>query len=156
MSKAAIKTSAAATAATMKTATTKTTGETMSNYHLTTPSVRLVLKRYGLSTNNKFAMSFDTKGSTNIVLIQFSVNSVLPEKGGYLAMMLEDGHAIRWSRPINSFLFTIEHLCSILGRKNLESNVRVCLFDKVTQAQGQDQAQRKPELLGETPGVPPQ
>jgi hypothetical protein len=76
-----------------------------------------VSKIYGLRTNNKFAMSFNTKGSTNFFLVQFYVNSTLPKKGRYLALLLQDSHTIRWSCPVDLFLFTIEHLCSIMGSK---------------------------------------
>jgi hypothetical protein len=79
-------------------------------------------------------MSFDTNSLTNFVLIQLYVNGTLLENGRYLAMLSEDGHTIRWSRPVSLFLFTMEHLCSITGSKYLDSNIRVRLFDKVTQA----------------------
>jgi hypothetical protein len=59
---------------------------------------------------------------------------MLPEKGRYLTTLLKEGHTIRWSCPVNSFLFTMEHLCSIMGTKYLKLNVQVCLFNKVTQA----------------------
>jgi hypothetical protein len=135
MSKATIKMSAAAAAAAAKkTATAKTTDKTKANYCLMAPG-HSILKSYGLRTKNKFAVSFDTKGSTDFVLMQFYVNSVLPEKGGYLATLLEDGYTIRWSRPVDLFLFTMEHICSIMGSKYyLESNVQVHLFDKIMQA----------------------
>jgi hypothetical protein len=67
MSKAAIKMSTAATAATAKkTATAKTTSKTGVDYRLMAPSICLVSKVYGLRTNNKFAMSFDTEGTVSI------------------------------------------------------------------------------------------
>jgi hypothetical protein len=94
-------------------------------------SVHLVSKSYGLGTNNKFAVSYDTEGSLNFVLVQFYINGVLPEKGRYLATLSEGGYTIRWSRPVNLFLFTMEDLCSSMGSKYLESNLRVCLFDEV-------------------------
>ncbi len=118
MSKAAIKTAAAAVAATMKTITTKTPGKTEVNYRLTTRSVRLVSKSYGLGTDNMFAVSFDTEGSKNFVPVRFSKDGALPEKDRYLAMLLEDEHTISWSRPIDLLL---EHLCSIMLSKYSES-----------------------------------
>jgi hypothetical protein len=134
MSKATTKTSAAAAAA-KKTATAKMTGKTEADYCLMAPSVHLVLKCYGLGTDDKFAVSFDTKGLTNFVLVQFYMNDALPEKGRCLTTLLDDSHTIKWSRPIDLFIFTMEHLCSIsMGSKYLELNIQVCLFDKVMQA----------------------
>jgi hypothetical protein len=123
---------AAAAAAATKTATAYTTGKNEDNYLLMTLSIRPVLKSYGLGTNDKFAVSFDTKGMTNFVFISFYVNCVLPKKGGYLVMLLEDSHTLRWSCPVDLFLFTMEHLCSIMESKYSESNIQVCLFNKVT------------------------
>jgi hypothetical protein len=120
MSKAATKTStAAAAAAAKKTATAKMPGKTEANYCLTAPSVRLVSKSCGLGTGDKFAMSYDTEGSTDFVLAQFYINGALPEKGGYLATLSEDGHTIRGSQPIDLFLFTMEHLHPTMGSKYL-------------------------------------
>jgi hypothetical protein len=68
MNKATTKTSAAATAAAKKTTTANTTSKTEANYLLTAPSVHLVSKSYSLGTNNKFGVSYDTKGMTNFVL----------------------------------------------------------------------------------------
>jgi hypothetical protein len=62
------------------------------------------------------------------------MNGTLPEKGGYLTMLSGDGFTLRWSCPVESFLFSMEQLCSIMGSMYSESNVRVCLLDKVTQA----------------------
>jgi hypothetical protein len=132
MSKAATKTAAAATTA-KKTATAKMAGKTEANYLSIAPSVHQVLKSYGLGTNNKFAVSYDTKGTTDFVLFSFYVNGALPKKGRYLATLLEDGYTLSWSSPIDSFLFMMEHLCSIMGSKYSESNVQVCLFNEITQ-----------------------
>jgi hypothetical protein len=136
MSKATKMAAAAAAAAknAKKTDNTKTTSKSESDYLSTAPSVCPVSKSYGLGTNNKFAISYDTKGTTNFILISFYVNGALPEKGGYLATLLEDNYTVRWSHPIDSYLFTMEHLHSIMGSKYSESNVQVCSFDKVTQA----------------------
>jgi hypothetical protein len=90
MSKATTKTAVAAAAATAakKTATANnTTGKNEANYLMMAPSIHPVLKSYGLGTNDKFTMSFDTKGMTNFVFITFYVNSALPEKGGYLVTL---------------------------------------------------------------------
>jgi hypothetical protein len=132
---------AAAAAVTKKTATAKTTGKTEADYLLTVAAVRPVLKSYCLGTNNKFAVSYDTEGTTDFILLSSYVNSVLPEKGGYLTKLSEDGFTLRWSRPINLFLFSIEHLCSIMESKYSELNIRVRLFDKVTQALFKDKTE---------------
>jgi hypothetical protein len=93
-----------------------------------------VSESYGLGTNNKFAVSYNTKGSMDFILVSFHVNGALPKKCGYLAMLLEDGFTLRWSRPIDLFLFLMEHLHSIMGSKYSESNIQVRSFDKVMQA----------------------
>jgi hypothetical protein len=67
-------------------------------------------------------------------------------------MLSEDGHTIRWSRPIDSFLFTMEHLCSNMGSKYLESNVQVHSFDEVMQALCKDKI--KPDMNGNYWGKP--
>ncbi len=142
MSKATTMTSAAIPA-TKKPSATKTTGKTEADYRLTTPSGHLVSKIYGLGTINKFAMSFNTKGLTDFALDQFYVNGMLTKKGGYLTTLLEDGHTIRWSRPVDSFLFTMEHLCFIMGSKYLDSIVRVSSFNQGTRAIYKDKIKPK-------------
>ncbi len=117
MSKATTKTSAAAATATAaatikKNITTKTTGKTEADYCSTAPSACLVSKSYGLGIDNKFAVLIDIKSLANFVLIQFYVNNTLPEKSRYLVTLLEDNCTIRWNRPVDLFLFTMEHLCS--------------------------------------------
>ena len=49
-------------------------------------------------------------------------------------MLSDDGYTIRWSRPVDAFLFSMEHLCSIMGRAYSDSHVRVRSYDEVTQA----------------------
>jgi hypothetical protein len=119
MSKATAKRSANAATAAKKTATAKTTRKTKADYHSTAPSISSVLKSCGLGAIDKLAVSFDTKGLTDFVLIQFYVNNALPEKGGYLAKLLEDSHSIRWSHPVDSFLSMMKHFCSIMESKYL-------------------------------------
>ena len=46
----------------------------------------------------------------------------------------DDGYTIRWSRPVDAFLFSMEHLRSIMGRAYLDSHVRVRSYDDVMQA----------------------
>jgi hypothetical protein len=72
-------------------------------------------------------------------LCPFFVCGVLPETGGYVVTLLDNSHTIRWSRPVDSFLFSMEHLKSVMGADYLDTHVRVRSFDEVTQAISKDQ-----------------
>jgi hypothetical protein len=67
--KTAAATAAAAATVTKKTATAKRTGKTEANYLMRVASIHPVSKNYSLRTNNKFAVSYDTKGTTDFVLV---------------------------------------------------------------------------------------
>ena len=95
-------------------------------------------KLYGFGTDNKYAVSLDTEGMTDYCLVSFFVSGVLPATGGYVATLSDDGYTIRWSRPVDAFLFSMEHLRSIMGRKYSDSHVRVRSNDKVAQAISKD------------------
>ncbi len=95
---------------------------------------RPVSKLYGFGTNDKYALSFDTEGTTDYCLLSFFVNGVLPATGGYVTTLSNDGYTIRWSRPINAFLFLMEHLCSIMGRAYSDYHIQVRSYDEVAQA----------------------
>ena len=122
-----------ASAATKKAAAAKTTGESIANYRSTASACRPVSKLYGFGTNDKYAMSFDTEGTTDFCLVCFFVYGVLPKTGG-IAMLSNDGHTIRWSHPIDGFLFLMEHLKSVMGADYSDGHVRVRSFGEVTQA----------------------
>ncbi len=66
---------------------------------------------------------------------------MLPEVGGYLAMLSEDGYTLKWSRPIEELFFTIGQLKSIMGEDYSPSHVRVRAFDDVTQAMFRDKVE---------------
>ena len=137
------KTPAAAAAALKKAAAAaskKTTGESEADYPPSAP-VRVVSKTYGLSTYDKYAVSEYAEGSSDFYEIEFFVNGVLPEVGGYLATLLEDGYTLKWSRPIEELLFTMGHLKSIMGENYSPSHVRVRAFDDVTQAMFKDKVE---------------
>jgi hypothetical protein len=108
---------AAAAAATLKKAAagSKTEGETESDFPPSAPA-RVVSKTYGLSAYNKYAISEYAEGSSDYYEIEFYVNGVLPELGGHLATLSEDGYTLKWSRPIEELLFTMGHLKSIWVR----------------------------------------
>ena len=108
----------------------KTTGEDEADLVFSRP----VSKLYGFDTDNKYAVYFDMEGTTNYCLVSFFVNGVLPATGGYAATLSDDGYTIRWSRPVDAFLFSMEHLRSIMGRAYSDSHVRVRSYDDVTQA----------------------
>ena len=108
----------------------KTTGEDEADLIFSRP----VSKLYGFDTDDKYAVSFDTEGTTDYYLVSFFVNGVLPATGGYAAMLSDDGYTIRWCRPVNAFLFSMEHLKKIMGEQYSENNSRVRSFDQVTQA----------------------
>jgi len=115
----------AATAVTLKkkaAAGSKTTGETELD-HLPAAPIRVVLKTYGLSTYGKYAVSEYAEGSLDCYNIEFYVNGVLPEVGGYFVMLMEDGYTLKWSRPIEEFLFTMGHLKSIMGENYFPSHI---------------------------------
>ena len=132
----------------------KTTGEDEADLVFSRP----VSELYGFDTDDKYAVSFDTEGTTDYCLVSFFVNGVLPSTGGYAAMLSDDGYTIRWSRPIDAFLFSMEHLRSIMGRAYSDSHVRVRSYDDVTQAISRDKIEQDVNGLfwGETPGDPPQ
>jgi hypothetical protein len=124
----------------------KTTGEDESDYPPAAP-VRVVLKTYGLLMYDKYAVSEYAEGSSDFYEIEFYVNGVLPDVGGgCLATLLEDGYTLKWSRPIEEFLFTMGHLKSIMGENYSPSHVRVRAFDDVTQAMFKDKV--KPDANG--------
>ncbi len=91
------KTPADATAALKKAAAAaskKTTGKSEADYPPSAP-VRVVSKTYGLSTYDKYAVSEYAEGSSDFYEIEFYVNGVLPEVGGYLATLSEDGYTLK-------------------------------------------------------------
>jgi hypothetical protein len=135
-----------AAAAFKKTAGPKATGKTDVEYSMTTPAIRVVLKKYSLSTPNKYAVSYFAEGSTNFYKIKFFVNIMLPKVGGYLATLLDEGFTINWSHPIEERLFTMGTLRSIIGEDNSSSHVRVRMFNKVTQTMNKNKI--KPDANG--------
>lgn len=124
--------------ATKKAAASKTTGETEADYRSTASACRPVSKLYGFGTNDKYAVSFDTEGTTDFCLVSFFVCGVLPETGGYVVTLSDDGHTIKWSRPVDGFLYSMEHLKSVMGADYSDTHVRVRSFDEVTQAISKD------------------
>jgi hypothetical protein len=128
----------AATAATKKAAAANTTGETEADYRSTASACRLVSKLYGFGTNNKYAVSFDTEGTTDFCLVSFFVCGVLPKTGGYVLTLSDDVHTIRCSRPVDGFLFSMEHLKSVMGADYSDTHIQVRSFDEVTQAISKD------------------
>jgi hypothetical protein len=127
-----------AAAATKKAAAAKTTGETEADYRSTASACHPVSKLYGCGINNKYAVLIDSEGTTDFCLVWFFVCGVLPETGGYVVTLLDDGHTIRWSRPVDGFLFSMEHLKSVMGEDYSDTHVRVRSFDEVTQAISKD------------------
>ena len=115
----------------------KTTGEDEADLLVSRP----VSKLYGFGTNDKYAVSFDTEGTTDYCLVSFFVSGVLPATGGYVATLSDDGYTIRWSRPVDAFLFSMEHLRSIMGRKYSDTHVRVRSYDEVAQAISKDKVE---------------
>jgi hypothetical protein len=76
-------------------------------------------------------MLFDTDGTTDFCfcLVSFFVCGVLPETGGYVPTLSNDGHTIRWCGPVDGFQFSMEHLKSIMGVDYSDTHVRVRSFD---------------------------
>ena len=127
-------TAAATTAAAKKKiAGPKTSRKTYANYSATTPAVRVISKVYGLAIHDKYAISYFAEGSTDFSEIEFFVNGVILEVGGYLATLSDDSFTINWSRPIKERLFMMGNLKSIMGEDYSPSHIRVRVFDDVTQ-----------------------
>ncbi len=84
------KTPAAAAALKKAAAGSKTTGETKSDFSPSAP-IRVVSKTSGLSAYDKYAVSEYAEGLSDFYEIEFYVNDVLLEVGGYLATLSEDG-----------------------------------------------------------------
>jgi len=133
----AAKASAAARAKKKTTAGSKTTGEMAADYTTAPPAIKPT-KLYYLDSDDKYSVSYDLKGTTAYVILTFYLNGMLPPKGGYLCTLAEDGHTIRWSRPVDSFLFSMDHLKGIMGDDYSESNIRVRSFDNILQAMHRD------------------
>jgi len=127
------KASAAARAKKKTTAGSKTTGETAADYTTAPPAIQ-PMKLYYLDSGNKYSICYDLKGTTEYVILTLYLNGMLPPKGGYQCTLAEDSHTIRWSRPVDSFLFSMDHLKGIMGSNYSESNVHVRLFDNILQA----------------------
>ena len=123
---------AAATAAKSKSATgKKTTGETEANYP--PPPARNVSKLYGFGTEDVYAVSYDTQGTTDYCLVSFYIPGAISQDG-FNASLSSDGYTISWCRPADAFLFSMEHLEKIMGKQYSENHIRVRSFDQVTQA----------------------
>jgi hypothetical protein len=134
------KTPAAAAALKKSAAGSKTTGETKLDYPPAAP-VRVVSKTYGLSMYDKYSVSEYAEGLLDFYKIEFYINGVLPKVRGYLATLSEDGYTLKWSRPIEEFLFAMGHLKSIMGENYSPSHVRVRAFVDVTQAMFKDKVE---------------
>ncbi len=129
----------AAAAGPKKAAAAKTTGETEADNRSTASACRPVSKLYGFGTSDKYAVSFDTEGTTDFCLVSFFVCGVLPETGGYVVTLSNDGHTIRWSHPVDGFLYSMEHLKSVMQADCSDTHVRVRSFDEVMKAISKDQ-----------------
>ncbi len=73
------KTPAVAAALKKAAASSKTTGETESDYPPAAP-IRVALKTYGLSTYDKYAVSEYAEGSSDFYEIEFYVNLLLTQQ----------------------------------------------------------------------------
>ncbi len=95
----------------------------------------------GFGTHDKYAVLFDTEGTTDFCLVSFFLCGVLPEMGGYVATLSDNGHTIRWSRPVDGFLFSMEHLKSVMRADYSDTHVQVRSFNKVTQTISKDRVE---------------
>jgi hypothetical protein len=123
-SNAAAKASAAPRAKKKTTAGSKMTGEMAADY-TTAPPAKKPTKLYYLDSGDKYSVCYDHKGTTEYVILTFYLNGMLPPKGGYQCTLAKDGHTIRWSRPVDSFLFSVDHLKGIMSNDYSKSSVRV-------------------------------
>jgi hypothetical protein len=118
----------------------KTTGETESDFPPSAPT-RVASKSYGNSTYDKYFVSEYAEGLSDYYEIEFYVNGMLSEVGGYIAMLSEDGYTLKWSRHIEELFFTMGHLKSIISEKCSPSHVRVHALDDVTQSMFKDKVE---------------
>ena len=116
----------------------KTTGLTAADV---TPTRKSPSKLYYLGPGDKFSICSDMVGTTEFKIITFCLNGVLPSEGGFQCTLDDDGHTVKWSRPVDAFLFTMNHLRGIMGGAYSESNVRVRSFDDVLQSMHQDKVE---------------
>jgi hypothetical protein len=116
----------------------KTTGLTAADV---TPTRKSPSKLYYLGPGDKYSICSDVVGTTEYKIITFKLNGVLPSEGGFQCTLDDDGHTVKWSRPVDSFLFTMNHLRGIMGGAYSESNVRVRSFDDVLQSMHQDKVE---------------
>ena len=128
--KPAAKVSAAVAAATKcKAAAGKPmTHETEGDFLLSTCTVS---KLYSFGTKDVYAMSFDLEGTMDYCVVSLYLTGIAPE-GGFNALLSSDGFTILWSRPVDAFLFLMQHLQKIMGEKYLDTHIRVRSFDQVT------------------------
>lgn len=106
-----------------------------------TPTRKGPSKLYYLGPGDKYSICSDVVGTTEYKIITFCLNGVLPSEGGFQCTLDDDGHTVKWSRPVDAFLFTMEHLRGIMGGAYSESNVRVRSFDDVLQSMHQDKVE---------------
>ncbi len=129
--KPAAKAAATAAAATKyKAACKPKTDETEGDF---LPSSRTLSKLYGFGTEDVYAVLFDSEGTTDYCVVSLYLTGIVPE-GGFNASLSSDGFTISWSRPVDAFLFSMQHLKKIMGEKYSDTHIRVRLFDQVTQA----------------------
>ena len=77
------------------------TGETKGDF---LPSSHMVSKLYGFGTEDVYAMSFDSEGTTDYCVMSLYLTGIVPE-GGFNTSLLLDGFMILWSRPVDAFYF---------------------------------------------------
>ncbi len=90
-------------------------------------------KLYGFGTKDVYAVSFDSEGTTDYCVVYLYLTGIVPE-GGFNASLSSDGFTISWCRPVDAFLFLMQHLKKIMGDKYSDTHIRVRSFDQVTQA----------------------
>lgn len=127
------------TGANKKPAAAKTTGLTAADL---TPKKKHPSKLFFLGTGDKYSICSDVVGTTEYKIITFLLSGVLPSEGGFLCTLDEDGHTVKWSRPVDAFLFSMGHLRGIMGEEDYsESHVRVRSFDDVLQSMSHDKVE---------------
>ena len=127
------------TGANKKPAAAKTTGLSAADL---TPKKKHPSKLFFLGTGDKYSICSDVVGTTEYKIITFLLSGVLPSEGGFLCTLDEDGHTVKWSRPVDAFLFSMGHLRGIMGEEDYsESHVRVRSFDDVLQSMSHDKVE---------------
>jgi hypothetical protein len=67
-------------------------------------------------------VSFDSEEMTVYCVVSLYLTGIVPE-GGFNVSLSLDGFTISWSRPVDAFLFSMQHLKKIMGEKYSDTHI---------------------------------